>query len=72
MNRATIRLGSELVAISQRPTQYAEDRRCAAATCSAVLSRYNQNEKCAVHHELGTGPRSSRYFMRDRRKEGSV
>lgn len=55
MNRATIRMGSGEVARSDRPTQYAEGRRCADATCSAVLSRYNPNEKCAVHHQLGSG-----------------
>lgn len=50
------------LASGERQEQFGDARRCAAAACGAVLSRYNPATTCSVHRGwLGEGtPRRRR------------
>ena len=47
---------------AETPKQYGKRRRCDAYGCNTVLSRYNPNDECAVHHPVG----ATSYITRDR------
>jgi hypothetical protein len=59
-------IGGERLSSYERPTRFAEDRRCATGGCQTRLSVYNPGEHCSLHESLAPRPPDPRRRRRQK------